>query len=81
MKCLFQAPSWKKMHHTHENPTKLLKKIFSTIKKNKIILKNRKDFTILSPVPLPSVKNEHTISIEEKALKQSFERSFMSKHI
>jgi len=47
------------------------------MKENKITDKNRKTIKITSQFPLPSTKNEHTISIEEKALKHSFGCPFL----
>jgi len=66
MKSVFQASSRKKTHSIQENTTKSLKKMFSTKKENEITPKNRNLLTILSPLALPSAKNEHTIPIEGK---------------
>jgi len=76
MEYLFQGTLWKKIDDIQENITKLPKKQYSTLKENKIILKNRKNLIILSPFALPSERNEHTIPIEQKRLKCLIKRSF-----
>ena len=81
MKCLFQEDLRKKIDCIQEKPTKSAKKVISTKKENKIILKSRKILTILPVLPLPSAKNGHTISIEGKRLKCLFERSYRMAHI
>jgi len=81
MKYLFQGTLRKKIDSIQENTIKSSKKVISTIKENKITLKNRKNLTLLSPLALPSAKNEHTISIEGRIVKCSFERSFRIAHI
>lgn len=55
---------------------KIDKIMFKTMKEEKVSNKKTKTAHIILQLSLPSIKNDHTIPIEEKSLKLSFACSF-----
>jgi len=73
----FPGPLLSKNTFQPKKDNKSDKIVFKIMKQKKSSTKKTKTTPILFQLSLPSIKNGHTISIEEKALKHSFSCSFL----